>query len=90
MYKSEVKHQYGIRHSQCDGDKDDFEEVSAGMFHFPVMFAYSFAPPGHITELTEHRGKKAEYHNYGKSNNLTETAEHQWYSKRYGYGKQPA
>ena len=89
MYKSEVKHQYGIRHSQCDGDKDDFEEVSAGMFHFPVMFAYSFAPPGRITELTEHRGKKAEYHYYGKSNNLTETAEHQWYSKRYGYGKQP-
>ena len=39
MYKSEVKHQYGIRHSQCDGDKDDFEEVSAGMFHFPVMFS---------------------------------------------------
>lgn len=90
MYKSEVKHQGKVRNGQGDGNKDYFGKLSAGMFHLSVMFAYSFAPPGRITELTEHRGKKAEYHYYGKSNNLTETAEHQWYSKRYGYGKQPA
>lgn len=60
------------------------------MFHFTEMFADSFAPQCRITELTEHRGKKAKYHYYGKSNNLTETAKYKRYSKRYEYGKQPA
>lgn len=54
------------------------------------MFADSFTPPCGIPELTKHRGKKAEHHYYGESNNLTETANHQRYSKRYEYGEQPA
>ena len=35
-------------------------------------------------------GKKAEHHQYNKSNNPTEIAKHQRCSKRYEYGKEPA
>ncbi len=82
MYKSEVKHQHDIRHGQGDGDKDYFGELPAGMFHLPIMFTECFPPPGRVAELAEQIGKKAEYHYYGKSSNLTETAKHQRYSKR--------
>ena len=90
MYKSEVKHQYGIRHSQCDGDKKNFSKSPANIFHIPVMFTDYFPMSGCVTELAEYGGQKAEQHYDDKDDNPTEKAKHQRYSKRYGYGKQPA
>jgi hypothetical protein len=90
MYKSKVKHQCDIHHGQGDSDKDYFGELPAGMFHLSVIFTERFTPPGCVAELAEQVGKKAEHHHYDKSNNPTEIAKHQWCSKRYEYGKEPA
>ena len=90
MYKPEVKHQCDIHHGQGDSDKDYFGELPAGMFQLSVIFTERFTPPGCVAELAKQVGKKAEHHQYNKSNNPTEIAKHQRCSKRYEYGKEPA
>lgn len=56
----------------------------------PVMFIDYFPLSGCVTKLAEYGGQKAEQHYDEKGDNPTEKAKYQRYSKRYGYGEQPA
>ena len=54
------------------------------------MFIDYFPLSGCVTKLAEYGGQKAEQHYDEKGDNPTEKTKYQRYSKRYGYGEQPA